>query len=196
MSSPYIDDFIGVFPRAIPFDLCEHLIDQFDKAHTRGFTADRRAELGDGKKDVADDTMLYSYDIPLASAVDGDRVAEFIGNVLGCYNAYSDEFNIAFNSSAEHFAYMMKLQKTEVGQGFHKWHYETAGRQVAGRVLVWSAYLNDVDEGGETEFLYQHRRVKPEKGSVCIFPAGFTHTHRGNPPLSNTKYMATGWFEL
>jgi len=23
----------------------------------------------------------------------------------------------------------------------------------------------------------------------------FTHTHRGNPPLSNTKYIMTGWLE-
>ena len=56
-------------------------------------------------------------------------------------------------------------------------------------------YLNDVEEGGETEFLYQSIRVAPKAGTLLIWPAGFTHTHRGNPPLSGDKYIATGWVQ-
>ena len=56
-------------------------------------------------------------------------------------------------------------------------------------------YLNSVTEGGETEFLYQKRRIKPQQGRLVIFPAGFTHTHRGNPPLSGDKYILTSWVE-
>jgi quercetin dioxygenase-like cupin family protein len=54
-------------------------------------------------------------------------------------------------------------------------------------------YLNDVDEGGETEFYYQQQKVKPVKGRMVIAPAGFTHTHRGNKPESNDKYILTSW---
>ena len=54
-------------------------------------------------------------------------------------------------------------------------------------------YLNDDFEGGETEFLYQNRRELPVAGDVIIFPAGYTHTHRGNPPIGGTKYIATSW---
>jgi len=61
---------------------------------------------------------------------------------------------------------------------------------------TWMVYLNDVEEGGETEFLYQHKRLKPEQGTLVIWPASFTHTHRGNPPLSNDKYIVTGWTEF
>jgi len=56
-------------------------------------------------------------------------------------------------------------------------------------------YLNTVSEGGETEFLYLHRRIKPLQGRLLIFPASFTHTHRGNPPLSGDKYILTSWLE-
>ena len=42
-------------------------------------------------------------------------------------------------------------------------------------------YLNDVTEGGETEFLYQKCRFKPKKMWI-VWPAQFTHVHRGNPP--------------
>jgi hypothetical protein len=55
--------------------------------------------------------------------------------------------------------------------------------------------LNDNFEAGETEFLYQQYRYKPKMGDVIIFPAAFTHTHRGNPPIGGTKYIITGWLE-
>ena len=69
------------------------------------------------------------------------------------------------------------------------------GRGSRDRVLAWMLYLNDVDEGGETEFLYQHVRFKPKRGDFLVWPGGFTHTHRGNPPISNDKYICTGWVE-
>ena len=63
-------------------------------------------------------------------------------------------------------------------------------------MLVWTVYLNDIDKGGETEFLYQSERIKAKKGRVVFFPANWTHIHRGNPPLSETKYIATGWYNF
>jgi hypothetical protein len=57
-------------------------------------------------------------------------------------------------------------------------------------------YLNDVEDGGETEFIYQSTRVKPKKGTVVIAPSSFTHTHRGNPPLNGEKYIFTSWIEF
>ena len=64
------------------------------------------------------------------------------------------------------------------------------------RSLAWIIYLNDVPEGeGETEFLYQGLRVTPKQGTLVMWPAQFTHTHRGNPVYNCTKYIATGWIE-
>jgi len=61
------------------------------------------------------------------------------------------------------------------------------------RTLLWMFYLNDVEEGGETEFYFQNLKTKPKQGSMVIAPAGFTHTHRGNMPVSNDKYIFTSW---
>ena len=56
-------------------------------------------------------------------------------------------------------------------------------------------YLRIPEEGGETEFLYQSKRIISEVGKTLIWPASFTHLHRGNPPLKGEKYYITGWFE-
>ncbi len=85
-----------------------------------------------------------------------------------------------------------KVQITNPGEGFHAWHYDNAGYFVQDREFVFITYLNDVD-GGETEFIAQGIRIKPEKGKTVIFPASYTHVHRGNPPLSGRKYIATTW---
>ena len=92
----------------------------------------------------------------------------------------------------------IKIQKTEPKGGFHVWHCEhQTGNNHPLRVLAWTIYLNDIPEGeGETEFLEYGIRIPPKKGSVCFFPASFTHTHRGNAVYSCDKYIATGWYVL
>jgi len=84
------------------------------------------------------------------------------------------------------------LQKTMPTEGYHSWHSESNNIANANRTLVWSVYFNDLEDSGETEFLYQKKKVKPKAGRVLIFPGSFTHLHRGNPPYE-AKYIATGW---
>ena len=91
--------------------------------------------------------------------------------------------------------YDMRIQKTSPGQAYHTWHCENAGKERRDSMLLFSLFLNDVEEGGETEFLYLKKRIKPKKDRLLIFPAGFTHTHRGNQPISGDKYILTGWLE-
>lgn len=72
-------------------------------------------------------------------------------------------------------------------------HPNDAMNDALHRKLLWMFYLNDVEEGGETEFFHQKLITKPKQGSLVIAPAGFTHTHRGNMPVSNDKYIFTSW---
>ena len=92
----------------------------------------------------------------------------------------------------------LKLQKTLQTEGYHTWHIEHASiLDNAYRSFVYSIYLNDVEEGGETEFLHFSKRVKPKIGRIVIWPAAFPYLHRGNPPLSGDgKYILTSWMML
>ena len=107
----------------------------------------------------------------------------------------SDHYVNEFTQLGAHDFWMSpaKVQLTNPSEGFHGWHYDNAGYFVGMREFVIITYLNDDFDGGETEFLYQSLRVKPAKGKTVIFPAAYTHMHRGNPPLGGTKYIATTW---
>ena len=91
----------------------------------------------------------------------------------------------------------MKIQKTLPTEGYHVWHIEHGkGFSNEPRAFVFSVYLNDIKEGGETEFLHFSKRVQPKTGRIVIWPAGFPYLHRGNPPLSGEKYILTSWMLL
>ena len=83
-------------------------------------------------------------------------------------------------------------------EGYFVYHCENSGpeKDIVNRVLAWMIYLNDVTDGGHTEFLNQKKKYQPRTGDVLIWPAYFTHTHRGITSKSQTKYIATGWFNF
>ena len=92
----------------------------------------------------------------------------------------------------------IQMQKYTQGQGnYNYWHCETYPGQpdaeTLHRALLFMVYLNDVEAGGETDFYYQGRSLKPRTGTLVIAPAGFTHTHRGRVPMSGDKYILTSW---
>jgi len=94
----------------------------------------------------------------------------------------------------------INLQKYLSDQGgYPYWHCELypkagdAGAETLHRTLLWTIYLNDQFDEGETEFLHQNRRIVPKTGTLLIAPAAFTHTHRGNMPKNGNKYIATSW---
>ena len=188
-----IKDFVGVFKNAFTKEFCEDIIKYYESMVASGHGQTRFQSHGDSKT-LRDDTQLFAgqvESIPL-------RILTNEFNKLfweNLYPIYEREYS-ALKSSGKHANYTYKIQKTNIGGGYHVWHYEASDRNCCQRLLTWILYLNDVHEGGETEFLYQHMRVKPEQGTLVIWPTAFTHTHRGNPPLSNEKYIATGWTEF
>ena len=90
------------------------------------------------------------------------------------------------------------IQYYPPGGGFKTWHYERMGTSFPqiSRILVFMTYLNDVTDGGETEWGYQNLKIQPKKGLSVIWPTDFTHMHRGIPSKTQEKYITTGWFNL
>ena len=87
----------------------------------------------------------------------------------------------------------IKIQKYQPNENYGEWHSESTGyRGNNNRLLVFSTFLNTIDQGGETEFFYQKQKIKAEESKTILFPSFWTHTHRGNK-TKETKYIITGW---
>jgi len=194
---------IGVFENAFPLDMCEDLINLFNKSQD---TINRKEELEKYlRRENKDENFklnqpfnfINQNDLSLnledANKEYYDYVQNLVLNAI-CPNYVENHFRV--EEFDDYVLNEVKLQKTFPSQGYHLWHFENNHRvnsPVGQRLLAYIIYLNDVEEGGETEFLFQSKRIKPKKGTILLFPAYFTHTHRGNPPLSGEKYIATGW---
>lgn len=191
-----MENFIRVYKNAYSPEYCNQVIDFFERARAAGFGG-TRAEVERIPKHIKDDATigLPYINIDLQFNQTSGLLDGFLTPFMQqFYNRYVADFSILENNQKQS-VYAIRIQKTNPGGGYHIWHSDNHGRQYCTRLTVFSLYLNTVEEGGETEFLYQGIRIKPEQGTLIIWPSGFTHTHRGNPPLSGTKYIVTGWVE-
>ncbi len=89
------------------------------------------------------------------------------------------------------------LQKYEPNQAYFKLHCENAGL-VDGmkRVLAWMFYLNTVTDDGGTYFDNYDLTLNAVEGRCVIWPAYWTHMHRGIVSKTESKYIVTGWFSF
>ena len=85
------------------------------------------------------------------------------------------------------------IQRYQPNEYYH-WHIDGGSHEFSQRQLVALWYLNDVaGPGGETEFLYQDIKIKPETGKLVLFPPFWTHEHRACIVEKGVKYIATTW---
>lgn len=202
------NDFIGVFDEAFTQKQCENFIRFFKNAEKAGlvfnrqdsenvspFTKDDLSITANGQflsefmlEKTPELSQIYHQSAEFTKTLMDNALKEYCRSYPGVSGFPDGEKKLSIQDS--------KIQKTLPGQGYHVWHHEHgySGRAPR-RVLAFSLFLNNVDEGGETEFLYQKIRFKPLMGQLIIWPAYFTHAHRGNPPLSGEKYIVTGWIE-
>jgi hypothetical protein len=193
-----IKDFIGVFEKSLGNDLCDYYANHFEKMKSAGFSYRRSPEetASLSKSDEAAN-LFRSESLTMMMLGMGNpksRNSMLMQSIWNGYKLYSEAYS-GLSKYPQHSVVEIKIQKTLPTEGYHVWHCEDAGLTNSNRILAWMIYLNDVKEGGETEFLYQSMRVAPKKGTLVIWPAGFSHMHRGNPPLSGEKYIMTGWFQ-
>jgi Rps23 Pro-64 3,4-dihydroxylase Tpa1-like proline 4-hydroxylase len=88
----------------------------------------------------------------------------------------------------------MQIQRYTKSKGKYIFHndFKAEFEKKQYRIITYLWYINTVDEGGETE-IWNNYKVKPEVGKLILFPATWTYPHRGKVPISNDKYIITGW---
>lgn len=166
--------------------LCDDIIDFFNLSTTPKFEGTSGWKVDKSKKDSMD---------------------TFLDPNKNLYMRYMKELQIIIDSYENKFQYLKisspykvieptLIQHYKPGQGYKIFHEERSNinSPTVSRVLVFMTYLNNVTDKGETEFLHQKIKIKPKKGLTVIWPADWTHAHRGIVSETQNKYIVTGWF--
>ena len=188
--------FIGVYKEVYPEGYCQHLISEFERLSDSGAGFNRQKSEGALKHHKNDVQIGVNFGVQSVTSFNDQPVTKvFFDGLQMCYDAYTEQFSVL--KDAKITGTHMKMQRTDPGGGYHVWHSEQGNGDHADRVLVYMLYLNSLspEEAGETEFLYQQERYSPTENTMIIWPAAFTHTHRGNTVFGQrSKYIVTGWF--
>jgi len=192
-----INNFIGVYDNYITKEECDKAINIFETQNKFNQTVNR---IGSEKVSVLKKQDQQYFASGYNIDVWWENLKPMIFNYDMTWRHYLENTGAAtaYGMESDDFKYTnLKIQKTLPTEGYHLWHVEHDKKfEDSKRAFVFSIYLNDVKEGGETEFLNFSKRVKPKTGRVVIWPAGFPYVHRGNPPLSGEKYIITSWMLL
>ena len=181
------NDFIERYPKLLDKQTCDRII---------SISEEKRIDVGapslaDGVDRTLKDCcqIIFHFD-------KCDPVSNYVKTPLRkCLRHYFDKFNKDKVMGWSNIDNTFNIQKYHPNQAYHKLHCENSGysQLFAQRNLAWMIYLNDVKDGGETYFPLQKRKLRPRQGDLYIWPAYFTHPHKGLISKTQTKYIATGW---
>lgn len=189
-----METFIRTWENFFPKQLCDYIIERFEY-HANNDKLSNLIEVNKwenslNRKDVGLFLENHQYN-------EQELVKTILDKIDFCAVQYGEQFGHIKNLYLTNRR-TVKIQKTSPYGGYHIWHHEQIANEGShDRELVWTLYLNDMPHGeAETEFMYQHMKVQPTVGTVCIFPAAFTHLHRGLTVYTQPKYIATGWYYI
>ncbi|VAW90638.1 2OG-Fe(II) oxygenase [hydrothermal vent metagenome] len=177
--------FIFEKPNSIPAQACEQMIERFE-LHKEDQYQGRIGQLAQ-----QDQSIKKSTDIVVSDKEHWKDVDRGLFSSLGVAIKEFRETYPYFKGPFKDMGYA--IQRTEPGEHYH-WHIDGGSHEFSQRQLVALWYLNDVSgPGGETEFLFQDVKIKPEQGKLILFPPFWTHEHRGVTLEKGIKYIATTW---
>lgn len=188
-----IINLIYINKHSISPELCNDIITIFEQEPTK-----KAGCVFSGVNKNIKDTTDFGIppDVPIWDKIYKVLTNELRNNLTEYVKKYSNmispEYNI-FNADSQ-LVRGMQIQKYEKNTGKYVYHNDSCcdyNKKIT-RILTFIWYLNDVSEGGETEF-WSNYKIKPKAGTFVLFPACWSFPHRGNVPISNNKYIITGW---
>ena len=183
-------DFILCKRGSLPKEECQNLINNFE---TKWVDRQEEALVGERRVDHEEKRATEIF-----FNLDQERPPFNLNYLRSCTEEYKKKFPFLDALPPWTIYNMVKMQKYNPGEGYFALHCENhpmpGEKSFLRRMLAWMIYLNDVKKGGYTEFPTQNKKFQPRRGDILIWPAYWTHPHRGITSKTETKYILTGWF--
>jgi hypothetical protein len=184
-------ELLYVNENSLSKELCDEMIQLFEKSNDRynGIT-------GSGvNAHIKDTTDLLITGQPEWSKISDTLGRELNHNILAYvtkYNNMFDSYTIFHDNELRIPTMQIQKYNKNIGKFVYHDDFKCDFKDLMVRQLSFLWYINDVDEGGETEFWSKYN-IKPKTGKLILFPAHWTYPHSAKKPISNDKYVITGW---
>ena len=185
-----LNDFVYIKENELDKDFCQHIIDKFEKD-------DRKSQgiVGGGlRPDIKKSTDLSMTHYSGWEEEDKIFYKSLNKNIINYEKTRGAMYRkfILEESATTHVEDSgYQIQRTKPKE-YYVWHHDQASFRSRRLTYIW--YLNDVKDGGYTQF-NTGLKIHPEAGKMMIFPALWPWMHRGYPPKTETKYIVTGWLK-
>ena len=170
--------------------ICDQIIDYFDKhqgQQKQGSTASGIINLETkNRRDIS----LSPKELNLQ---ENEIFNKYFETLFEFYKDYNNQWPFLASIVSNVEIGSFNIGKYIPGQHFQKIHTERASLGSLHRLLAFMTYLNDVEDGGSTYFNHYDLDIKPRKGLTLLWPAEWTHSHKGNVLKTGVKYIITGW---
>ena len=177
---------IEVFHKQLSHDKCKQLIQLFEDDPNK-----QQGKIGHG--DIRPEDK-QSTDNRLDFQENNQYNDIFYEELQHAIKQYYTKYDVIDGSTCSYWeiSSQYQMQRYYDGEGYHVLHFEQEFSCPI-RMLAWMIYLNDSPCG--TYFPYQDTTINAIEGDVIVWPAFFTHPHKGITPNIGTKYILTGWCE-
>ena len=188
MSNP---DFIGIYDNAISSHDCKEIIKWVESQSLR-----RGGVMNKDGTGRIDTRLKSDWEVdPQTLFTNKTSVDLLIADALNKYTpSYRESYPSVDNLDSWNVCNIYNMQKYDPGDGYHALHCEASGEYTTQRALAWMIYLNTVTDEGGTYFSSYDKILEAKEGRLVIWPAHFTHQHKGVVSKTQTKYIATGWY--
>lgn len=170
-------DYIMIIDDCLDKNTCDNLIQKFDS------TIDLVSRDSKWEQDYKSFTEVNLTTHPNFKK----EQKTFYNTSKELYNFYKKKCSIDFFPIEHGFEDVRMKRYDNNDKDQFGWHTDVGDYASARRYLVMFYYLNDVEEGGYTEF--PDGKVKPKQGRAVIFPPMWMYPHQGMKPISNPKYI-------
>tara|TARA_R100001443_G_C3284825_1_gene161309 strand:- start:37 stop:648 length:612 start_codon:yes stop_codon:yes gene_type:complete len=189
-----VKDFIYCKKRGLSKDKCNLIIKEFENNKEKW-------NLGE----PIDPKTRVSTEIELDASRENQYNDIFLKELGSALYEYKKQYPFLDEIFQWRICDRYKIQRYLPNEGYFGLHCENDGTPIKGltpstnfyvtkRMLVWMIYLNDVTDDGYTEFPTQNKLIQPKTGDIIIWPAFWTHPHRGIVSKTQRKYIMTGWY--
>ncbi len=183
-------NFIGSW--IIDYRICDEIINYYEKNEIKQYQGVTAQGL-DLESKIRRDISINPKDI----AVPGNEIFEtYFKTLFECYKEYNHQWPFLASMISKLEIGKFNIGKYLPGQHFKRVHSERSSLNTLHRLFAFMTYLNDVEKGGSTYFTHYDLSIKPKRGLTLIWPAEWTHAHRGNILESGSKYIITGWLNF